>query len=58
MAESQNNNIPELSLISYKNLVADLENLANEIGKTLINYKETVSVAESVSAGLLQLTFS
>lgn len=58
MAESQNNNIPELSLISYKNLEADLENLANEIGKTLINYKETVSVAESVSAGLLQLTFS
>ncbi|MDF2931146.1 MAG: nicotinamide-nucleotide amidohydrolase family protein [Chryseobacterium sp.] len=58
MAEFQHTNIPELSLISYKNLIADLENLANEIGKTLINYKETVSVAESVSAGLLQLTFS
>jgi nicotinamide-nucleotide amidase len=58
MAESLNNNIRELSSISYKSLVADLENLVNEIGKTLINYNETVSVAESVSAGLLQLTFS
>lgn len=58
MAESPNNKIQELPLIGYKDLIADLENMANEIGKNLLDYKETVSVAESVSAGLLQLTFS
>jgi nicotinamide mononucleotide (NMN) deamidase PncC len=58
MAEFPHHNIEELSAQGYKNLMIDLEGLVNEIGKTLITYQEAISVAESVSSGLLQLSFS
>jgi len=58
MAEFSHHSSEELSAQGYKNLMIDLERLVNEIGETLRTDQETISVAESVSSGLLQLSFS
>ncbi|WP_241773469.1 CinA family protein [Chryseobacterium sp. Leaf394] len=58
MTEFSHYNTEQLSAESYKNLMIDLEKLVNEIGILFKVNHETVSVAESVSSGLLQFSFS
>jgi len=58
MTEFSRHNTEELSAQGYKNLMIDIEGLVNEIGKILMIDQETIAVAESVSSGLLQLSFS
>ena len=58
MNRSQQDNITDLSTQDYKNIMTITEDLVSDIAATMIANKENISVAESVSSGLLQLCFS
>jgi len=50
--------IEQLSAKSFINFIVELQNLLEYIGKELLAVNETISVAESVTAGFLQFSFS
>lgn len=58
MNGSQQDNITDLSTQDYENIMTISKNLVSNIATTMIANKENISVAESVSSGLLQLCFS
>lgn len=48
----------ELSVRSLINFIIELQNLFDYIGKYLLSVDETITVAESVTSGFLQFSFS
>lgn len=48
----------ELSVRSLIFFIVELKNLLNYIGSRMLQYDETISIAESVTSGFLQFSFS
>jgi len=48
----------QLSAKSFINFIVELQNLLDYIGTELLSINETISIAESVTAGFLQFSFS
>ena len=50
--------IEQLSAKSFINFIVELQNLLEYIGSELLTVNQTISIAESVTAGFLQFSFS